>query len=64
MGGLEFRRDLFRGTAGYYDRFRAPYPQALIDDLAGRPGPGAGPGGAGRLLDLACGTGQLSFAFR
>jgi SAM-dependent methyltransferase/catechol 2,3-dioxygenase-like lactoylglutathione lyase family enzyme len=66
VGGLEFRRDLFRGTAGYYDRFRAPYPQALIDDLAGRPGPGpgpgAGPGGAGRLLDLACGTGQLSFA--
>jgi len=35
-----------------------PYPRSLIDDLAAR----AGADGAGRLLDLACGTGQLSFA--
>ena len=54
----EFRRDLFRGTARYYDRFRVPYPQSLIDDLAER----SAAGGQGRLLDLACGTGQLSFA--
>jgi SAM-dependent methyltransferase len=52
----EFRRDLFRGTAPYYDRFRVPYPRGLIDDLAARAGEG------GRLLDLACGTGQLTFA--
>jgi SAM-dependent methyltransferase len=52
----EFRRDLFRGTARYYDRFRAPYPRSLIDDLTARAGEG------GRLLDLACGTGQLTFA--
>jgi SAM-dependent methyltransferase len=51
-----FRRDLFRGTARYYDEFRVPYPPGLIDDLAARAGAG------GRLLDLACGTGQLSFA--
>jgi SAM-dependent methyltransferase len=51
-----FRRDLFHGTAGYYDEFRVPYPPGLIDDLAARAGEG------GRLLDLACGTGQLSFA--
>jgi SAM-dependent methyltransferase len=51
----EFRRDLFRGTAPYYDRFRVPYPQELIDDLTARAGEG------GRLLDLACGTGQLTF---
>jgi hypothetical protein len=45
----EFRRDLYQGTAGYYDRFRVPYPPGLIDDLADR----AGADGAGRLLDLA-----------
>ncbi len=53
-----FRRDLYRGTAGYYDRFRVPYPGTLIGDLAER----AGADGRGRLLDLGCGTGQLSFA--
>jgi SAM-dependent methyltransferase len=55
-----FRTDLFRGTAGYYDRFRLPYPRVLIDDLVRR----AGASGQGRLLDLACGTGQLAFALR
>ena len=58
MTDPEFRRDLYQGTAGYYDRFRLPYPQALTDDLAHR----SGADGTGRLLDLACGTGQLSFA--
>ena len=53
-----FRRDLFRGTARYYDRFRVPYPPALIDDLSER----AVVSGAGTLLDIACGTGQLAFA--
>lgn len=63
MGGvdsLEFRRDLYRGTADDYDRYRTPYPRALIDDLAER----TGASGSGRLLDLACGTGQVSFALR
>ncbi len=41
-----FRRDLYRGTAGYYDRFRVPYPAGLIGDLAGR----AGADGTGGLL--------------
>jgi ubiquinone/menaquinone biosynthesis C-methylase UbiE len=58
VADLEFRRDLYRGTARYYDRFRVPYPQSLIDDLAER----SGAAGEGRLLDLACGTGQLGFA--
>lgn len=58
VADLEFRRDLFRGTARYYDRFRVPYPQDLIDDLTQR----SGASGGGRLLDLACGTGQISFA--
>jgi SAM-dependent methyltransferase len=55
-----FRPDLYRGTAELYDAYRPPYPQALIDDLAGR----AGASGTGRLLDLACGTGQVAFALR
>jgi SAM-dependent methyltransferase len=57
---LNFEPDLYRGTAGYYDRFRRPYPAELIDDLALR----TGADGTGRLLDLACGTGQVSFALR
>jgi ubiquinone/menaquinone biosynthesis C-methylase UbiE len=58
MPDLEFRRDLYSGTAADYDRFRVPYPKALTDDLAER----SGATGAGRLLDLACGTGQITFA--
>jgi ubiquinone/menaquinone biosynthesis C-methylase UbiE len=58
MTGPVFRRDLYQGTAGYYDRFRLPYPRALTDDLAHR----SGADGTGRLLDLACGTGQVCFA--
>jgi ubiquinone/menaquinone biosynthesis C-methylase UbiE len=58
MADLEFRRDLYRGTARDYDRYRVPYPQSMIDDLAER----TGATGRGRLLDLACGTGQVTFA--
>jgi SAM-dependent methyltransferase len=57
---LSFRPDLYRGTAGYYDRFRLSYPDTLIGDLVRR----TRPSGRGRLLDLACGTGQLAFALR
>jgi SAM-dependent methyltransferase len=55
---VSFAPGLYRGTAGYYDRFRLPYPGTLVDDLTCR----TGPSGRGRLLDLACGTGQLAFA--
>jgi SAM-dependent methyltransferase len=57
---VTFSPDLFRGKAGYYDRFRLSYPDALISDLVRR----TRPSGRGRLLDLACGTGQLAFALR
>jgi ubiquinone/menaquinone biosynthesis C-methylase UbiE len=50
-----FRTDLFRGTAAYYERYRSPYPDALFDDLRRR----LPVSGRGRLLDLACGTGQI-----
>jgi len=52
----EFATDLYRGTAPYYDRYRPPYPQALFEDLVGR----LPVSGHGRLLDLACGTGQIA----
>lgn len=55
---LSFRTDLYRGTAPYYDRYRRPYPGALLDDLSRR----AAVSGSGRLLDLACGTGQVASA--
>ena len=60
MTSPQFRTDLYRGTAEYYDRFRPGYPDQLIDALAAR----TGADGTGSLLDLACGTGQVSFALR
>src|SRR5712691_1846412 len=58
-----FAKDLFRGIAEYYDRYRMPYPDEMIRDLVQR---AAGPPGSegARVLDLACGTGQLAFALR
>ena len=55
-----FRPDLYRGTASYYDRFRLRYPDALLDDLCRR----TSVDGAGRLLDVACGPGTVTFALR
>lgn len=57
---VRFAADLYRGTAGYYDRYRRPYPDAMIEDLIRR----AGASQRGRMLDLACGTGHLAFALR
>jgi len=57
---VRFRAGLFRGCAWYYDRYRLPYPEAMVTDLAGRARVAQG----GRLLDLACGTGQLTFPLR
>jgi SAM-dependent methyltransferase len=57
---VRFAVDLFQGTAGYYDTYRLPYPDAMLADLVRR----AGVSGHGRLLDLACGTGQLAFPLR
>ncbi len=61
MDGHQFRRDLYRGTARDYETYRVPYPAALIAELAAVSAR-AGADGGRRLLDLACGTGQLSFA--
>jgi SAM-dependent methyltransferase len=53
-----FRADLYRGTSADYDRFRLRYPSALIEDLCRR----TALTGTGRLLDLACGPGTVTFA--
>jgi SAM-dependent methyltransferase len=55
-----FRTDLYRGTAGDYDRFRMGYPPSLLDELLTL----AEADGRGRVLDLACGTGQITFALQ
>jgi ubiquinone/menaquinone biosynthesis C-methylase UbiE len=52
-----FATDLYQGTAEYYDRYRLPYPASMLTDLVA----GCDLSGHGRLLDLACGTGQLAF---
>jgi SAM-dependent methyltransferase len=54
---LRFHTDLYRGTAPFYDRYRPPYPEELTADLTQR----LPASGRGRLLDLACGTGQIAF---
>ncbi len=33
---LHFAVDLYQGTAEYYDRYRLPYPEAMIEDLIAR----------------------------
>src|ERR1700727_2088924 len=57
---VRFAADLYRGTAAAYERYRLPYPAAMITEL----GRSAQVSGRGRLLDLACGTGQLAFPLR
>jgi ubiquinone/menaquinone biosynthesis C-methylase UbiE len=57
-GSPEFRTDLYRGTAADYDRYRLPYPGELIEHLCRR----IAAGGSGRMLDLACGPGTVTFA--
>ncbi len=52
----DFPVDAFKGTAEYYERYRPPYPDVLLADLRSR----TGVTGEGRLLDIACGTGQIA----
>jgi ubiquinone/menaquinone biosynthesis C-methylase UbiE len=47
---------LFAGTAWHYARYRPGYPQVFFDHLVRR----FRLDGTGRLLDLGCGTGQLT----
>ncbi|MFF2554831.1 class I SAM-dependent methyltransferase [Nocardia sp. NPDC058058] len=49
---------LFADAAWHYARYRPGYPQVFLDEVIRR----AGLDGTGRLLDLGCGTGQLTLA--
>jgi SAM-dependent methyltransferase len=49
-------RDIFKGTASYYARYRPGYPEPFLAYVARR----FGLDGRGRLLDLGCGSGQLA----
>ena len=51
-----FPEDLFVGTAGFYARYRIPYPAVLLEDLVAS----AEITGAGRLLDLGSGPGRVT----
>jgi SAM-dependent methyltransferase len=54
---VSFRPDLYGGSADDYERYRPAYPPQLLGWLVEE----AGVSGHGRLLDLACGTGQVAF---
>lgn len=55
----DYGEELFKGTATYYSRYRPIYPATLIRFLINR----FSLNGDGRLLDLGCGTGQLTSRF-
>jgi SAM-dependent methyltransferase len=57
---IPFQPDRFRSAAPHYLRGRTAYADALIHDVALL----CGLDGTGRLLDLGCGPGQLTRAFR
>lgn len=50
---------LFDSAVGHYVRFRLPYPSEMIADIVGRFDLGDG---IGRVLDIGCGPGTLTFA--
>ena len=48
--------NIFKGTAEYYAQYRRPYPRQLLADIVSY----YGLDGKGRLLDVGCGTGELT----
>ncbi|MGM7682532.1 class I SAM-dependent methyltransferase [Cytobacillus sp. Hm23] len=55
----DFGENLFKGTARYYSRFRPLYPASLVRYIIDR----FSLDGKGQMMDLGCGTGQLTCRF-
>lgn len=55
----KYGQDLFKGSAGYYSKYRPMYPSSLIRFLIKT----FSLNGEQNLLDLGCGTGQLTIRF-
>lgn len=54
-----YGKNLFQGTAEYYTQYRPVYPAELIRFLVNR----LSLDGTGKMLDIGCGTGQLTLRF-
>lgn len=54
-----YGQDLFKGSAGYYSKYRPLYPAELVRFMVSR----FALDGEGEMLDLGCGTGQLACRF-
>lgn len=52
----DYGPDLFAGTAEYYAKYRPAYPARMFDDIKNF----FGLDGRGDLLDLGCGTGEIT----
>jgi trans-aconitate methyltransferase len=53
---MPYDETLFASAAGYYAKYRVPYPPELIADIVSH----YGLDGTGRLLDLGCGPGTFT----
>ncbi|MRN52589.1 class I SAM-dependent methyltransferase [Paenibacillus monticola] len=59
MAAKDYGMELFKGTASYYSRYRPLYPSSLVRYLVDQ----FALDGAGRMLDLGCGSGQFALRF-
>jgi len=56
QGSLTVPQQLYSSAVAYYAQYRPGYPQDLVDALAA----GTGLDGTQHMLDIGCGTGQVT----